>query len=57
MTDRRRVVVTGMGVKSPAGNTIDAFWETLLRADKTAAYDPDVIDVLERVVMGHKQLV
>ncbi|MEY2424429.1 MAG: 3-oxoacyl-[acyl-carrier-protein] synthase, partial [Actinomycetota bacterium] len=44
MTDRRRVVVTGMGVKSPAGNTIDAFWETLLRAEKTAAGPVERVD-------------
>ena len=45
MTDRRRVVVTGMGVKSAAGNTIDAFWETLLAGARTAAGPIERVDV------------
>ena len=28
--DARRVVVTGMGILSPVGNTLDAAWEALL---------------------------
>src|SRR5205085_9870952 len=44
MTDRRRVVVTGMGVKSPAGNSLDAFWETLLAAARTAAGPVERVD-------------
>ncbi|HUQ39587.1 MAG TPA: beta-ketoacyl-ACP synthase II [Acidimicrobiales bacterium] len=34
---RVRVAVTGMGVKSPAGNDLDTFWSTLQRAEATAA--------------------
>ena len=30
MSDRRRVVVTGMGVLSPVGNDLEAFWEALI---------------------------
>jgi 3-oxoacyl-[acyl-carrier-protein] synthase II len=29
MTERTRVVITGMGVKSPAGNDLESFWATL----------------------------
>ncbi|MEY2418812.1 MAG: 3-oxoacyl-[acyl-carrier-protein] synthase [Actinomycetota bacterium] len=43
--ERRRVVVTGMGVKSPAGNTIDTFWDTLLAAANTAAGPIERVDV------------
>jgi 3-oxoacyl-[acyl-carrier-protein] synthase II len=32
----RKVVVTGMGVKTPAGTDLDSFWETLLAARSTA---------------------
>ncbi|MDP8975487.1 MAG: beta-ketoacyl-ACP synthase II [Actinomycetota bacterium] len=35
--DRHRVAVTGMGVKSPAGNDLDEFWSTLLAARPAAA--------------------
>ncbi len=45
MADRRRVVVTGMGVKTPAGNTIESFWETLLAAAGTAAGPIERVDV------------
>lgn len=45
MADRRRVVVTGMGVKSPAGLTIDTFWSTLLAAAGTAAGPIERVDV------------
>ncbi|MBW3651345.1 MAG: beta-ketoacyl-[acyl-carrier-protein] synthase II, partial [Actinobacteria bacterium] len=34
---RIRVAITGMGVKTPAGNDLDTFWETLLSARPTAA--------------------
>ncbi len=36
-TDRKRVVVTGMGVKTPAGNDLDTFWNTILSAESQAA--------------------
>lgn len=29
MTDRRRVVVTGLGVVSPVGSTVDSFWKAI----------------------------
>jgi 3-oxoacyl-[acyl-carrier-protein] synthase II len=34
---RHRVAVTGLGVKTPAGNDLDSFWETLLAGRSTAA--------------------
>ena len=36
---RTRVVVTGVGVKTPAGNDVDAFWEHVLagRAPRAAS--------------------
>jgi 3-oxoacyl-[acyl-carrier-protein] synthase II len=34
---RRRVVVTGMGLKTPAGNDLASFWATVLAARPTAA--------------------
>jgi len=41
---RPRVAVTGLGVKTPAGNDLDAFWSRLLSGRSTAAtierYDP-----------------
>ena len=43
--ERRRVVVTGMGVKSPAGNTLDTFWDTLVAAACTAAGPIERVDV------------
>jgi 3-oxoacyl-[acyl-carrier-protein] synthase II len=50
MTDsRRRVAITGMGVKTPAGNDLDTFWDTILAAKSKAAtftcIDPDVVPV------------
>jgi 3-oxoacyl-[acyl-carrier-protein] synthase II len=42
--ERTRVVVTGMGVKTPAGTDLDTFWATLLAGRATAAriqrFDP-----------------
>ena len=34
---RRRVAVTGMGLKSPAGNDLSTFWSSLLAGTATAA--------------------
>ncbi len=47
--DRRRVAVTGMGVKTPAGNDLDSFWSTIVAAEPQAApwtlVDGDVLPV------------
>ena len=55
MTDSRdargriRVAVTGLGVKTPAGTTLDTFWSRLLSGRTTAAtitrYDPSELPV------------
>jgi 3-oxoacyl-[acyl-carrier-protein] synthase II len=37
VTARPRVVVTGLGVKTPAGQTVDELWENLLAAKTMAA--------------------
>ena len=37
MTALRRVAVTGMGVKTPAGLDVTTFWSTLLAGQSTAA--------------------
>lgn len=41
---RPRVVVTGMGVKTPAGQTVDTMWQTMLAGETMAAevtlFDP-----------------
>ena len=46
---RIRVAVTGLGVKTPAGTTLDAFWSRLLSGRTTAAtitrYDPSELPV------------
>jgi len=34
---RRRVAVTGMGVKTPAGTDLDGFWSTLTAGRSMAA--------------------
>lgn len=36
-TDRKRVAITGMGVKSPAGNDLDSLWANILAAESKAA--------------------
>lgn len=33
MSNRRRVVVTGLGLVAPVGNTVDAAWESILAGD------------------------
>ena len=46
---RRRVAVTGLGVKTPAGTDLDTFWSTLVAGKSTAAgikrYDPSDLPV------------
>src|SRR5262245_55941504 len=46
---RMRVAITGMGVKSPAGNDLDTFWSTLAAGNSTAAtitrFDPAPLPV------------
>ena len=46
---RNRVAVTGLGVKTPAGTTLDAFWSRLLSGSSTAAtitrFDPSPLPV------------
>ena len=46
---RPRVAITGMGVKSPAGNDLESFWATLRAAEARAAtwtlLDPDTVPV------------
>ena len=37
---RVRVAVTGLGVKTPAGTTLDTFWTRLLSGRSTAGDDP-----------------
>lgn len=36
-TGRKRVAITGMGVKSPAGNDLDSLWTNVLAAESKAA--------------------
>jgi 3-oxoacyl-[acyl-carrier-protein] synthase II len=42
---RRRVVITGMGIISPIGNSVDAFWSALVAGqsgiDRITAFDAD----------------
>ena len=40
---RPRVAVTGIGVKTPAGNDVDTFWQTLV-AGRSAAAPLTIID-------------
>ncbi|MGY5128290.1 beta-ketoacyl-[acyl-carrier-protein] synthase family protein [Streptomyces nigrescens] len=43
-SERPRVVVTGIGVKSPAGLTLDEVMETVLAADSTAAPHKELVE-------------
>jgi 3-oxoacyl-[acyl-carrier-protein] synthase II len=49
MPDRHRVAVTGMGVKTPAGNDLETFWATLRSGQSAAAeitrFDPSPLPV------------
>ncbi len=49
MSERVRVAVTGMGVKTPAGNDLDTFWATLAAGRSCAAtierFDPSPLPV------------
>jgi 3-oxoacyl-[acyl-carrier-protein] synthase II len=38
MADKRRVVVTGLGVVSPIGNDVDTFWRRLVAGDSGVGY-------------------
>jgi 3-oxoacyl-[acyl-carrier-protein] synthase II len=44
----RRVVITGLGVVTPLGNSVDVFWENLIAGktgvDKITAFDPTPFD-------------
>ena len=64
----RRVAVTGMGVKTPAGQSIDAFWSGLLAGKSTAApidnfettehpvtFACEIKDFDPSAYMGHKE--
>ncbi|HEX6311211.1 MAG TPA: beta-ketoacyl-ACP synthase II [Acidimicrobiia bacterium] len=46
---RLRVAITGLGVKTPAGNDVDSFWETIRNGRPTAAtirrFDPSDLAV------------
>jgi 3-oxoacyl-[acyl-carrier-protein] synthase II len=45
---RKRVVVTGMGVISPIGNSIEEYWQSLLNGksgvDYIKSFDTDLFD-------------
>ena len=38
MADKRRVVVTGLGVVSPIGNDVDTFWRRLVAGESGVGY-------------------
>lgn len=41
---RRRVVVTGLGVLSPIGNDVQSFWDAALRGENGIANQPDFVE-------------
>ena len=47
-TTERRVVITGLGVVAPLGNTVDVFWDNLIAGkcgvEKITAFDPSPFD-------------
>ncbi len=48
MNEKRRVVITGLGVVSPVGNNVDEFWSSLIAGkggiDRIAQFDPTQYD-------------
>ncbi|MBM3314440.1 hypothetical protein FJY71_01165, partial [candidate division WOR-3 bacterium] len=48
-TDRRRVVVTGLGCVTPVGNDVPTFWQSLLAGrsgiGRISTFDPSDLDV------------
>ncbi|RAY12823.1 beta-ketoacyl-[acyl-carrier-protein] synthase family protein [Actinomadura craniellae] len=50
--DTTRVVVTGMGVKSPAGNTVEDAYATVLSGKPQAAVIPEFLDLGLPVTIG-----
>ena len=41
---RRRVVITGLGVLSPIGNDVPTFWQAALRGENGIANQPDFVE-------------
>mgnify|MGYP000281847769 CR=1 FL=1 len=52
--DRRRAVITGMGVVSPVGSTLETFWESLLEGRSGVGpltkLDPDLFSTKFNVI-------
>jgi 3-oxoacyl-[acyl-carrier-protein] synthase II len=49
---RARVVVTGMGLKSPAGNTVEEAYATVLSGKSQATHLPELMDAAIPVTFG-----
>jgi 3-oxoacyl-[acyl-carrier-protein] synthase II len=49
---RTRIAVTGLGVKTPAGNDVETFWRRLLEGRSTAAAVPVLTDAGVAVTFG-----
>ncbi|GAA2735917.1 beta-ketoacyl-[acyl-carrier-protein] synthase family protein [Actinocorallia aurantiaca] len=47
-----RVAVTGMGIKSPAGSTVEDAWSTVLSGKSTALHLPELLDAGVPVTFG-----